>query len=286
MLLGAALLWSLNGLMIKTLQAGGVGGCAIASYRSLWAALVLAPWALRRWQPITEKGWLLAVVLAFTGMCLSFVVATTMTSAANAIILQYTAPVWVFVLSPIVLGESAQRGQWPALAGAMLGVAVIFFWQFSTDAPGLVVGLTSGLVFGAQSVFFRRGRALPPSMLAFVCCAGSGVVLLPLALLTDRALPPASLLALLAVMGVVQFGLPYILYSAGIARVRAQQAILIIMLEPLLNPLWVWLGRGELPSAGTILGGVIILASVIFLALSGRSDHGAGRLTGPCRRRA
>ena len=269
LLLAAAVLWSLNGLLIKTLQAGGVGGCTIAAYRSLLAAVVLAPWALRRRTPIPEKGWLLATVLAFTGMCATFVIATTMTSAANAIILQYTAPAWVFLFSPIILGESARGRQWAALGGAMIGVAVIFLWQFNTDAPGLTVALASGLVFGVQSVLFRRVRAVPPLVLAFVCCAGSGLVLLPVAVLVAPAAPPGPQFALLALMGVVQFGLPYILYSAGIARVRAQEAILIVMLEPVLNPLWVWLGRGESPSAGTVLGGVVILLSVTYLALSG-----------------
>ncbi|MHC4067868.1 MAG: EamA family transporter, partial [Planctomycetota bacterium] len=77
-------------------------------------------------------------------------------------------------------------------------------------------------------------------------------------------------LGLLVLMGVVQFGLPYVLYSAGIARVTAQEAILIVTLEPVLNPLWVWLGPGETPSVGTIVGGAIILASVTYLALTGR----------------
>ena len=104
LLLAAAGLWSLNGLLIKTLQAGGAGGCTIAAYRSLFAAAVLGPIAVRRWTPIPEKGWLLATVLAFTGMSATFVIATTMTTAANAIILQYTAPAWVFVFSPLIVG--------------------------------------------------------------------------------------------------------------------------------------------------------------------------------------
>lgn len=269
-LLAAAVLWSLNGLLIKTLYAGGVGGCTIAASRSLFAAIVLAPVALRRWKPIPEKGWLLATVLAFTGMCASFVIATTMTTAANAIILQYTAPAWVFVFSPLILGETAAARQWFALAGAMLGMAIIFAWQYTTDAAGLTVALSAGLVFGLQSVLFRRVRALDPVVLAFLCCAGSGIVLLGPAMLADPALPRGSNLALLALMGVVQFALPYVLYSAGIARVTAQTAILIVMLEPVLNPLWVWLGRGEVPSAGTFIGGAIILASVTYLALPGR----------------
>ena len=268
LLLAAAITWSLNGVLIKTLQAGGVGGCTIASGRSVFAALLLLPVVGRHWKPIPEKGWLLATVLAFTGMTITFVLATTMTSAANAIILQYTAPAWVFVFSPIILAESARRRQWLGLGGAMVGVAVIFFWQFTTDAAGLLVALTSGLVFGLQSVLFRRVRAVKPVVLAFVTCAGSGLVLLPVAVLVDRSVPTGGMLALLALMGAVQFGLPYVLYSAGIARVSAQEAILIVMLEPVLNPLWTWLGHGEVPSTGTFLGGAVILVSVTYLALS------------------
>ena len=268
LLFAAAVTWSVNGVLIKTLQAGGVGGCTIASGRSLFAALVLLPMVARRWQPIPEKGWLTLTVLAFTGMTITFVLATTMTSAANAIILQYTAPAWVFVFSPIILGESARSRQWLALGGAMVGVAIIFFWQFTTDAAGLLVALTSGLVFGLQSVLFRRVRAVGPVALAFVTCAGSGLVLLPVAVLVDGRLPTGGMLGLLALMGAVQFGLPYVLYSAGIARVSAQEAILIVMLEPVLNPVWTWLGHGEVPSTGTFIGGVVILVSVTYLALS------------------
>ncbi len=264
----AAAAWSLNGVLIKTLQAGGVGGCTIASGRSLFAALLLLPVIVRRWEPVREKGWLAATVLAFTGMTISFVLATTMTTAANAIILQYTAPAWVFVFSPLILGESAHSRQWFALGGAMIGVAVIFFWQFTTDWAGLLVALTSGLIFGVQSVLFRRVRAVRPATLAFVASAGSGVVLLPIALLVDGPPPGGRMLALLAFMGAVQFGLPYVLYSAGIARVSAQEAILIVMLEPVLNPIWTWLGHGEVPSAGTIAGGAVIMASVTYLALA------------------
>ncbi|HUU84527.1 MAG TPA: DMT family transporter [Phycisphaerae bacterium] len=272
LLLAAAVLWSLNGLLIKTLQAGGVGGCSIAAFRSVIAAAALAPIALHRWKPIPEKRWLAATVLAFTGMCASFVIATTMTTAANAIILQYTAPAWVFVFSPLIVGESAVARQWLALAGAMIGVVIIFGWELSTDMAGLLVALTSGLIFGMQSVLFRRVRALDPVVLAFVCCAGSALVLLVPALAVDAAVPRGTNLALLVLMGIVQFALPYVLYSAAIARVTAQAAILIVMLEPVLNPVWVWLGRGEVPSVGTILGGAVILASVTYLALSRRGE--------------
>jgi len=197
LLLAAAVLWSLNGLLIKTLQADGVGGCTIAAGRSVFAALVLAPWALRGWKPIAEKRWVVAAVLAFTGMTITFVLATTLTTAANAIILQYTAPAWVFLFAPIILGESTQTRQWLALAGAMIGVAIIFLWQFTSDAPGLGIALTSGLVFGTQPVLFRRVRSLRPVVLAFLACAGSGLVLFIPAWLADGPPPSGPLRAVL-----------------------------------------------------------------------------------------
>ena len=274
LLLAAAVLWSLNGVLIKRLQTGGVEACSIAAYRSLLAAVALAPLAIRRWHRIPEKRWMVGTMLVFTAMCASFVMATTMTSAANAILLQYTAPAWVFALSPLIVGETARRAQWVALAGAMAGVAIIFGGQFTTDAPGLLVGLAAGVIFGVQTVLFRRVRAVQPVVLAFGCCAVSGLLLLPVAALVDSGPPPSRELALLAVMGVVQFALPYVLYAAAAARVPAQEAVLILMLEPVLNPVWVWLGHGEAPAPGTIVGGVVILTSVMYLALAG-AGHAA-----------
>jgi drug/metabolite transporter (DMT)-like permease len=271
--LAAAILWSLNGLFIKSLGSGGLGGCSIACYRSLLAAVALAPFTLGRWRRVAHPGWLVATVVAFTGMCVTFVVATTMTSAANAIILQYTAPAWVFLCSPFILGEPAQPRQWLALGGAMMGVSVIFFTQISSDAAGLGVALLSGLVFGVQSVLFRKVRDVHPIVLAFLACAGSGLALLWPALAIEGRLPTRGQGGLLVAMAVVQFALPYVLYSAAVARVRAQEAILIIMLEPVLNPVWVWMGRGEVPSTGTLIGGGIILLSITYLSLA-RSPRG------------
>ncbi|MFQ5491840.1 MAG: DMT family transporter [Phycisphaerae bacterium] len=201
LLVAAAALWSLNGLLIKALQSAGAGGCSIACGRSLFAAAFLAPWALRRWRPIADKPWVAATVLAFTAMTLSFVLATTLTTAANAIILQYTAPAWVFLLSPLILAEPAGRRHWVALCGAMAGVGIIFVFEFATEAVGLVVGLGSGLVFGTQTVLMRRVRAVNPVVLAFMVCAGSGMALLPVAGLVEAVLPTKEQLYLLALMG-------------------------------------------------------------------------------------
>lgn len=281
LLLAAAVLWSINGVLIKVLHGSGQGGWTIAAYRSFFAAIALTPLALRRWKPIADRKWVAATILFFSAMCVTFVVATTKTSAANAIVLQYTAPAWVFLVSPALLAERASRRQWVSLCASMGGVAVIFFSQFRTDAAGLSIGLASGLVFGMQSVLFRKVRAVDPVVLAWLTCAGSGLLLLPLATAIDGFTLTPGAAAWLIGMGVVQFGLPYVLYSAGIARTTAQQAILIVLLEPVLNPMWVWLVIREQPHAGTLLGGALIVASVAYLARTPSRTQTATRTRPP-----
>ncbi len=266
LLLTAAVLWSLNGLFIKTLHDADVSGWSIAAYRSLFACAVLTPLAVRRLAPIENPGWLVATVFAFTGMCATFVIATTLTTAANAIILQYTAPAWVFVCAPFITGEKATARQHMALGLSLVGVAVIFLAQYEPGQRGLLIGLASGVVFGVQSVLFRRVRAVHPLVLVWLTCGGSAVLLLAVAVLTGTARVSWPSAGWLIVMGVVQFGLPYVLYSMALARVTAQQAILIILIEAVLNPVWVWMLRGEVPHWSTFAGGACVLGSIVYLA--------------------
>jgi drug/metabolite transporter (DMT)-like permease len=279
LLLAAALLWSANGVFIKTLSAAGVDGWAIAAGRSLSAAIFLTPWALRHRRAPVDARWLALTVLMFTLMSLTFVTATTLTSAANAIILQYTAPAWVFLLSPWLVGERSNPRQWLALTAAMIGVGVIFFDQYQGQKTGLAIALASGFVFGFQSVLFRKVRAVHPLALAWFTCLGSGVLLAPGLFRVTPEDWTARTLLLLIVMGVAQFGGPYVLYAAGMKHVTAQQAILIIMLEPVLNPLWPWLLGIETPARSTLLGGAIILSAVAYLSIASlatpRSDRNA-----------
>jgi len=267
LLLAAAVLWSLNGLFIKHLHEHGVDGWSIAGYRSLFACLAILPLAWRRRRPIHNRGWLLATILTFTGMCATFVIATTLTTAANAIILQYTAPAWVFVFAPFITGERATRAQHRGLTLSLLGVLLIFGFQYAPGQRGLVLGLASGVVFGVQSVLFRKVREIDPLVLVCLVCGGSAILLLAVALAIGGPHPTGSMLGLLVLMGIVQFGLPYVLYSAGLARVSAQQAILIILIEAVLNPTWVWLVRGEAPHASTFAGGLCILGSIVYLTV-------------------
>lgn len=267
LLIAAALMWSLNGVFIKSLYASGVGGWAIAGYRSLFACLFLTPLMLGRMGRIEDRGWVLGLVIAFTAMCATFVQAMTHTTAANAIVLQYTAPVWVFLLSPWITRERAGRGQVMSLAFSLIGVVVIFGWQFQGAHSGLILGLAAGVVFGIQTVLFRRVRRVSPLVLVWLACGGSGVILLAVSLATERTSMNAGLVGWLALMGLAQFALPYVLYSAGLGRVSAQRGSLVILLEPILSPVWVWLAVGEVPHVSTLVGGGFIMASVLCVML-------------------
>lgn len=273
LLLLAAALWSTNGVLIKLLHDHGMHGAGIASYRSLVAAAFLAPFAFARWRRVAHPGWTLAAVLFFTAMSATFVIATTLTTAANAIILQYTAPAWVFVFSPWINRERATAPQWAAFVASMLAIALIFAAQYGSDRLGLTIGLASGLVFGVQIVLFRKVRALDPVVFIFLCCVGSGVLLLPVALMIEKQLPTGAQVGLVALAGIVQFGLPYVLYASGNRHVSAQSAVLIVMIEPVLNPLWVYFARGEVPHWSTIAGGCVILLSVGYLSVRGSGGN-------------
>jgi drug/metabolite transporter (DMT)-like permease len=282
LLLAAAALWSTNGVLIKALHDGGLHGATVASYRSLVAAAFLAPFAWPRRRALPHPLWTGGAVLLFTAMCATFVISTTLTTAANAIILQYTAPAWVFALAPLINRERAEARQWTAFAASMAAIVLIFSTQYASDALGLAVGLVSGMVFGAQIVLFRKVSALDPVVFIFLCCAGSGVLLLPVAVVVGGSMPSATLAALVLLAGVLQFGLPYVLYAAGNRHVSAQSAVLIVMLEPVLNPVWVYVVRGEIPAWSTIAGGGLILLSVAYLSLRGtpRRRHSSQQRAG------
>ncbi len=267
LLLLAAVLWSLNGVFIKTLYASGLNGWVIAAFRSLFAALFLTPFAIPRLKKIRDPGWVAAALPAFTCMCATFVIATTQTSAANAIALQYTAPVWVFLFAPLVVGDRAGERHYVSLVCSLVGVAVIFLSQYRPGYTGLLIALASGLVFGVQTVFFRRVRAVDPLVMAWLACTTSGVLLLGAAsVVTSIDLTPHQVVWLV-LMGIVQFAIPYVLYSAGLRNVSAQKAVLLILLELILNPVWVWLFVGEIPHWGTLVGGALILGGVLCVAL-------------------
>lgn len=256
MLVVAAVGWSLSGVIIKS---AALSALSIACSRSLVAALCLAPLAWKRRQPLDWGNLWLA--LAYAGSVILLVAATKATSAANAILLQYTAPVFVFLLGIPLLGERPGWVDWAGLVLSMTGVAWIFAGAGQADNLGVVLGLASGLSFGMLTLLQRRYRHKDPYWVLGGNNLAVGLLLLPW--LGPEPDASGREVLLMILMGVVQLGIPYLLFFMALQRVPAGEAALITLLEPLLNPIWVALVVGELPSPSTRIGGVIVLLGVV-----------------------
>jgi drug/metabolite transporter (DMT)-like permease len=275
-----ALLWSTSGLFTKLLPWHPL---VIAGIRSFIAALFL--FAVRLLFP--RRGLqsrlrpLLLGALAYSLTMIAFIIANKMTSSANAILLQYTAPVWTALLGSLILKEQVRAAQWVALAVVTLGLGIFFkdSWQISsTNLIGDCIALFSGLCFAANAVFLRlqkEGNPRDSLLLSHILCA---VAALPFLFIAPPSFsyPQAGTILF---MGVVQIGCASLLFSYGIKRVSAVNAMLTAMIEPLLNPLWVLLIVGEQPSAATIIGGALIIGALAgsSLAVKTRTE---GRASG------
>ncbi|HEY7316156.1 MAG TPA: DMT family transporter [Candidatus Binatia bacterium] len=258
MLLCAATLWSLAGIFIKFLA---LPALTIVFYRSLFAASFFA-FFIRK-STAVPRGALLVACVSYTAAISAFVSANKITTAANAIALQYTAPMFVFVIVHFMFGDKITKTSWLSLALGMLGIGVICAGSAGEpDAAGVMVALLSGLLFSIYMVSLRFLKDFNPGTLTFLnnilCC----LILLPLV---------GSELSLslkqgwiVATMGIVQLGIPYWLFSKGLEQISVQEAALIVLIEPVLNPIWVALIVGELPSSATLIGGFFIVGSLGF----------------------
>jgi drug/metabolite transporter, DME family len=254
----AAVLWSLAGLFIKFLP---LPPLTIVFYRSFFASLFFA-FFVRKSVAVPRVA-LLVAILAYTAAISAFVSANKITTAANAIALQYTAPMFVFVIVHFLFGEKITGTSWLSLGLGMLGIAVIGAGSAGEpDAAGVMVALLSGFLFSIYMVSLRFLKEFNPGTLTFLNNLACCLILLPL-VGSELSLSLNEGL-IVAVMGVVQLGIPYWLFSKALEQVSVQEASLIVLIEPVLNPLWVALIVGELPSAATLIGGLCIVGSLAF----------------------
>ena len=252
----AALAWSLGGLLIKAVPWPAL---AVASARGLLAAafLIATNRRLRFHGSIPQ----LAGALGYASCTILFVLATKLTSAANAILLQYTAPVWIALFGAWLLGERATRVDWITIVIVLGGMGLFFGDALElSHVAGNLVAIASGIAFAGMTIALRRQKDGSPVESIILGNLIAGVVGLPW-LLRAPALEPAGWIALLT-LGIVQLGFSYWLYSRAIRRVTALEAVLIPVVEPILNPLWVLLVMGERPGPLSILGGLVVLAAV------------------------
>lgn len=278
-LIAAATLFSTGGAAIK---ATSLTGWQVASFRSAVAAVALAlflPGARARW----TRGTML-VGAAYAATMILFVLGNKLTTAANTIFLQSTAPLYLLLLGPWLLHEPIRRRDLALLAAMATGLALVIAGRESgsATAPDPVTGnflaLTSGVCWAFTMLGLRRlsreGPPWAPSPAAAAMVAGNVLafaVTLPMAVPVTSAGPTD--VALIAYLGIFQIGLAYAFVSVGLKRVGALEASLLLLVEPVLNPLFAWIVHGERPGGFTLAGGAVILSATALEALIPSRDR-------------
>ena len=264
--LAAAVLFSTGGAAIKGTT---LTGFQVAGLRSAIAAL-----ALLVCLPEARRGYgrdLLPAAAVYAATLVAFVTATKWTTAAAAIFLQSTAPIWVLLLAPALLGEPVRRRDLPYVGLAGVGLLLVFLGsrEAAATAPrpalGNAVALASGLFYALLMITMRRlsrDRDAPDrtmaatvlgNALAFFAC-------LPFLFPLSGARPADA--AALAYLGLVQIGLAYWLFVRGLRHLSALEVSLLVLVEPVLNPVWTWIVHGERPTGLALAGGAVMLGAV------------------------
>ncbi len=262
-MVAAAVMWSSSGLFAKMPLFDdwppGWQGAMLAFWRSVFATTVLVP-AIRR--PRWNR-YLVPLTVCFTLMNILYLTSMTRTTAANAIWLQSTAPWWVFLLGVFVLREPIARRDLVPLVFAVFGVGAILAFEVQGQAKfGVFCGLASGVAYAGVVLLMRQVRAENPGWIVALNHAVAALVLLPWILYLNRWPSPAQL-AVLAVFGAFQMGIPYLLLLRALRSISSHEAVAIGLIEPVLVPFWAFLARGEQPAWWTILGAVMILVGLL-----------------------
>ena len=255
MLAVTAAMWSIGGLLIKMVDASPL---SIAGARAAITSLVLLIYIRK-----PKFNWSLPQVgaaISSSATAILFITATKTTTAANAILLQSTAPIYVAIFGFWLLKEKTTKYDWLTVAVVMGGMGLFFVDSLSTEGLwGNFCALLSGITYAFFVIFMRMqkdGSPLESTLLANIITAIIGLPFL------CRSVPSTSGWIFLLILGVFQLGIPHILYSAAIKKATALEAVLISIVEPILNPVLVFLALGEAPGIFALLGGTIVLVSI------------------------
>jgi drug/metabolite transporter, DME family len=262
LVLGAAILWSTGGLFIKATH---LSAFELSFGRSLLGAITIAIFTRREGFGINRISAITSVLYA--ALLILFVLATKLTTAANAIFLQYTAPVYVLLLEPVFYKEKFRGRDFVTVAACLVGMSLFFVGKLRPqDVSGNLLALASGVCFALFFLLLRHSKArnvnrassaIYGNLISVIICA-------PAFFGAARRGISAPDFACIAYLGIVQIGFAYLLFTLAMARgVRSLDAGIIGYVEPVLNPVWVFLFIGERPSGWAIVGGAIIIASVV-----------------------
>lgn len=254
--IASALLWSTGGIFIKLIS---LNAFQLSSLRSLFAALVFL--ILFRKKLLEVNGLTFLNSLFYAAILILFVIATKMTTAANAIFLQYTAPIYVLFLEPLINKTKYQLVNIVTIVFCFIGMILFFIGELSPGyLEGNIIALLSGIAFAAFLIGMRKNR--PEYQFSSIFYGNVIITLVCLPSMFSVKAISISDFGMIAFLGIFQIGFAYAIFSYGLKRVYAIEASLISMIEPVLNPVWVFIWYGEVPALLAITGGIIIITAI------------------------
>lgn len=258
----AVFIWSTGGVFIK---ATSLDAFQLVFFRSLFAAITVIIFTRKDGLKINAFGLMVSVIYA--SLLLLFVWATKQTTAANAIFLQYTAPIYILILAPFIIGEKFYFRDLATVLVVLCGMALFFVGKLEVnDYWGNLAALLSGVCL-ALYIMLLRHKKVDGFNPAIAVIYGNLILAATMAPAGIPAIPQMNGIDWFAVLflGIVQIGISYILFIKGVrGGTRPLDASLIGFIEPLLNPVWVFIFIGERPSNWALLGGAVIITSIAY----------------------
>jgi len=260
-----ALLWSTGGLAFRLLTISN--GLAISGYRSFIAAMFFMA-AFKSLPKFENTRWFKAGIIAHCGATSLFVVANTLTTAANAVVLQYTAPIFVCIYLYFITKKPLPARDVIAVLLIFTGICIFLVDSLTLQSDltmtfGNIIAVISGASFGMQAIVLKQ-VASPRNVFIFACFVN---IIVALPFIVQNPIESLSDLAILLYLGSIQVGFAYLLLSFAVPRVTPLELLLIPALEPILSPLWVFIFDGQRPSLLSVFGGIVIVTTIILWGL-------------------
>lgn len=261
----AALLWSSGGLFIKLISFNAM---QLSFFRCLIAAITFALIFKKRTLIFNKLSIINSFIYAI--VLITFVIATKTTTAANAIFLQATAPIYVLIFEPLLNKTRYERINIITVGVCIIGMILFFVGKLEPGhLEGNLVALISGITFAALFLGMKQNDQKYQQSSIF--WGNILVALICFPFLSSLEVINFSDLWMVSFLGVFQIALAYAFFASGLKRIYAVEASIIAMIEPVLNPVWVFIGYGETPSITAIIGGVIILCAILVRSLISQS---------------
>jgi len=263
----AAFFWSTGGLFIKLLN--NIDAYQISFYRSVIAALTIVAISAVKKQKIKYSFDLISVLCftTFSGILILFVIATKLTTAANAIFLQFSAPIYLVLLEPIFFKTKFDKRNLITVAVVLFGMSLFFLGKLELgNILGNVLAICSGICFALFTLFLKWKKQIHKSndTISNVVLGNLLVGLICLPIIFPNLSLDGTQTMILIYMGAVQIGISYIIFNEGIKYVSATESMIIATLEAIFNPIWVFFGVGETPSVFSIIGAGVILGAILW----------------------